>query len=331
MENIKKVSRDSAIDIAKAIGILLMILGHCTVPWSVRKFISSFHMPIFLIFSGYFFKDQDITTTISKGFNQLIKPYLITSFFLVLLHIVSQDYSEALKLVGGVFLGAGDGHFLHHSIPIIGPIWFLLALFWCKIFYGLLYKKTKHYFLIAFFISTTSFIFGRYVSGLPLGILYGGCSLVFYSMGHMLKQKGTLLENKFFLLIGIVIWFLSLLYDGHLGIADYSCCLYPITIFAAFVGTYVTYLASKVICLLPPTCYWVMEWIGQNTLLILCYHSLSWAIYKVFDMYLLTPYGISINLSNNWIKIIINYSISLGLPILHVIIRDKFLPKIQFA
>ena len=95
MENIKKVSRDTAIDIAKAIGILLMILGHCTVPWSVRKFISSFHMPIFLIFSGYFFKDQDITTTISKGFNQLIKPYLITSFFLVLLHIVSQDYSEA--------------------------------------------------------------------------------------------------------------------------------------------------------------------------------------------------------------------------------------------
>lgn len=324
----QNIERIPAIDVAKAIGILLMILGHCEVPWSVRKLISSFHMPLFLIFSGFFFRDQDISITLSKGWKHLLKPYLITSSFFILLLLASQNYSEALKLLGGVLLGAGDGHFFHHSVPIIGPIWFLLALFWCKFFYGLLYKKTRHYFLISFLISIFSFIFGKYVSGLPFGLLYGGCSLVFFSMGHMWKQKGTVLENKFCLLAGIIVWILSDLYDGHFGIADYSCCLYPISILAAFVGTYVTFLISKAICLLPHYFYRILEWLGKNTLLILCYHTLCWAIWNCMEIYLFIPRGIDSH-QGLWLDLSIVYSLSLGLPAIHLIIRDKVLPKIR--
>ena len=54
-------NRDTAFDITKAIGILLMILVHCSgLPHLLRNFIFSFHMPLFFIVSGYFYKPKAI-------------------------------------------------------------------------------------------------------------------------------------------------------------------------------------------------------------------------------------------------------------------------------
>ena len=41
------------IDMAKGLGILLMILGHMHVGQSIRDFIYSFHMIMFVMISGY--------------------------------------------------------------------------------------------------------------------------------------------------------------------------------------------------------------------------------------------------------------------------------------
>ena len=48
------------LDIAKGLGILLMVLGHSSVPVVVAKFIWAFHMPLFFIASGW-------TTNWEKG------------------------------------------------------------------------------------------------------------------------------------------------------------------------------------------------------------------------------------------------------------------------
>lgn len=46
--------RDVNIDISKGIGIMLVIVGHCTIiPFDiVYRIISSFHMPLFFIWGG---------------------------------------------------------------------------------------------------------------------------------------------------------------------------------------------------------------------------------------------------------------------------------------
>lgn len=54
--------RDKTADIAKGIGIILMIVGHCSFcfveyPWVIR-FIYSFHMPLFFIITGLFIKED---------------------------------------------------------------------------------------------------------------------------------------------------------------------------------------------------------------------------------------------------------------------------------
>lgn len=64
------------IDLAKAIAILLMVLGHCAslndIPL-IRSVIYSFHMPLFFIISGYFFK----TLALKEGVIKYSRTYLL--------------------------------------------------------------------------------------------------------------------------------------------------------------------------------------------------------------------------------------------------------------
>ncbi len=45
--------RNKWIDIAKGITIILMVLGHTTIPDVASRFIWAFHMPLFFIVSGW--------------------------------------------------------------------------------------------------------------------------------------------------------------------------------------------------------------------------------------------------------------------------------------
>lgn len=53
-------SRNEVVSIAKGIGIIIVVLGHCTFGYAwLSLFISSFHMPLFFYLSGYFFKESN--------------------------------------------------------------------------------------------------------------------------------------------------------------------------------------------------------------------------------------------------------------------------------
>ncbi|MCD4694754.1 MAG: acyltransferase family protein, partial [Bacteroidales bacterium] len=46
------------IDIAKGIGILLVVYGHCQPPPLIEKFVYAFHMPLFFFISGFLFRHK---------------------------------------------------------------------------------------------------------------------------------------------------------------------------------------------------------------------------------------------------------------------------------
>ena len=58
MNNSVGKTRDISIDMAKGIGMIAVIIGHMTVPVKVTDFIFSFHMPLFFLINGYFFKEK---------------------------------------------------------------------------------------------------------------------------------------------------------------------------------------------------------------------------------------------------------------------------------
>ena len=77
--------REYYFDAVKAIAIILTVLGHC-IQWilgdtfgedGLELFIYSFHMPLFMIISGYFFQSalrRDFKDLVSSKFFQLLIP-----------------------------------------------------------------------------------------------------------------------------------------------------------------------------------------------------------------------------------------------------------------
>ena len=73
------MQRNQSIDIAKAVGIILMVVGHFNgLPLWFEKWIFSFHMPLFFILSGYLFKPKTEIQVIKGGIKSLVWPYIYT-------------------------------------------------------------------------------------------------------------------------------------------------------------------------------------------------------------------------------------------------------------
>ena len=115
MEQMK--TRIQYFDIAKGIGIILMIIGHCGIKNQyIKHFIYSFHMPLFFLISGYFFKYREDKECLKKNFKKLIMPYIYTClaiiFYKLLRLILDNNYSDiaetAKTWVLASFYGSGN-------------------------------------------------------------------------------------------------------------------------------------------------------------------------------------------------------------------------------
>ena len=116
------------IDIAKGIGILLVVLAHndlqAFAPF-LHQFIYAFHMPLFFFLSGMFFKPEiGFFELLKKRFDSLLKPYFF-SIFLIYFFAVFFDNTGfpvvALRISKALY---ANGFFLDWV-----AMWFLPALF----------------------------------------------------------------------------------------------------------------------------------------------------------------------------------------------------------
>lgn len=181
------------LDIAKGIGILLVILGHC-LNINQRSFhlIFTFHMPLFFLLSGYVFKDKvPFFKFIGKKFKTLIIPFL--GFFalgLIVTFLVPQWRTE-LSLAGiknDLWLANPDN--AHNS-----SIWFLVCLFLVSIAFWLLMKLPKALLPLLLFAiyelgikySVERTVFFGY-NRLPFNLDVLPVALMFFAIGYFLKQ-----------------------------------------------------------------------------------------------------------------------------------------------
>ncbi|MGI6218701.1 MAG: acyltransferase family protein [Bacteroidaceae bacterium] len=154
--------RVDAFDIMKGIAILLMIVGHTTgkIPL-LRDFIFSFHMPLFFLLSGYFFRPAPVGLALKKNFKRLYVPYLFTALLLAL-HMMTVAYCNGQDVWGvglvrlrATLLGSGAPLVLGMR-PAIGAIWFLAALFWALLWLNLA-LRTRFPLLVCLLLAALSF------------------------------------------------------------------------------------------------------------------------------------------------------------------------------
>ena len=81
--------RDKSIDIAKGIGIFLMVMGHTTSNRIVLQWIYSFHMPLFFFLSGIFHSQgESYIYFFKKKVKTLLIPYFFFSIILFLFFLI---------------------------------------------------------------------------------------------------------------------------------------------------------------------------------------------------------------------------------------------------
>ncbi len=272
------------IDATKAICMLLVILGHCY--WTAKiphlsGAIYSFHMPMFFVISGFFIKKMRFEDAWRKYSRAYLLPYMavgVISMVEVALLALCGECSLGLVLKETLirFLwGSGweGGDALFSNIPVVVYLWFLLALFWACLFYSIIDNYTSSEFKKAFLIillAIASRISVSYIR-LPLSLQSGIFSLIFIYSGSLAKKYNIIermsnLPLFYYVVITILCAFHILKCQTMLSVGKVS--------FDSF-GIVTTLLVCCMIMVVVRRGRIKSGWLGRNTLLVLCGHSIA--------------------------------------------------------
>lgn len=176
---------------------------------------------------------------------------------------------------------------------LVGPLWFLPAIFWCKGVFNILYQRTKSFthaewiFGVAVCaIALSAFALSAYVGvELPLHVSAGLVAMLFYYVGYKLRAYDFFSKpNPWLASASAIIW-LSLAPWSSLQMVFIR---YPWTplghVFVALCGTYLTFCIS----------YYVMKqwqwgkdqllfW-GSSSLIVLVLHGASYGYMMQTDI-----------------------------------------------
>ena len=132
-------------DIAKGLGIILVVLAHSTGGSFTDKIINQFHMPLFFLISGLLYSNRRAPLEYAK--RKIFSLYIPFAFWNCLSTICKMLFLNAnlkltiRRLIGILLTLTKDGQFF-------GATWFLAALFHITIFYRfvdeIIEKNIKH-------------------------------------------------------------------------------------------------------------------------------------------------------------------------------------------
>ncbi len=197
--NFSKSERYINIDIFKAIGIILVIIGHIYINKPIYYWLVSFHMPMFFFISGYLFKNYGFKDLIKRKFKSLIIPYIIWGFINAIACAFMLD-NFSINHYLEKFFGFNN----EPSIPITGAIWFLTCLFFVNIIFYILNKYCKKYvleFIIIFLVLLEFIIKIR----LPWSLDSAIFMLPIFFAGNKFRQKEFHFNPQIEILLSLII------------------------------------------------------------------------------------------------------------------------------
>ena len=277
-----KQARVEYIDIFRAFGIILMVMGHIGFGGTFNKWIHAFNMPMFFFVSGWFYKKNDIILSIliGKRIKTLLLPYaLIGVAELAISYLLFSSYSGVKPLMSFLFTNT-DG-----QSPVPGALWFLTAMFFAELIYISMDRVIKNRILFHTFIVAIS-IFGMVAVillpvRLPWGIDAGCVGIGFFHIGHIVKGKRFervfQLELWKVLLFGIVIS-ISVLLSPFVNMRTAQYSGYPLFWLNALVAIAVGWnLAKYINVFLKKHCEKANKWllnIGENSIVYLALNQI---------------------------------------------------------
>jgi len=282
------------LDIAKGIGILLVVLGHNdfeALSLFIHQVIYSFHMPLFFFLSGYFLNTSTpFFDFFKKRFNALLKPYFFTIFLIYFTSISFEKMGFNTAITRIVKSLYGSGHYLDWV-----QLWFLPQLFvvslYAFLFITLVSKLQNRWirrgillailaislpFLNAFYPFQIS-IFGKTYElfGLPFSLDLVFLTGFFFILGNELRQitSEKTFDNLFILVgtgIGLIVLNYLFPYEIDFNIRQYDS--FPVNTTEAILGILFILALSRQIELHTNRLASAFKYLGNISLIILLFH-----------------------------------------------------------
>lgn len=185
------------IDFTKAVVMLLVIVGHSSIPAIFRGAIFSFHMPLFFLLSGYTTKcsetKQQIFLRIKKTAKGLLIPaFLLWAIRLIIYLIIGRvNYSLPQIILSAIWADGVEYKIAGFNIPAMGMTCFLVTWFILRNTYDIIQYLTnkKHMTLISGCTAILGMTIGLFVH-LPFSIDLALLSFAFYHCGQLLSRNG---------------------------------------------------------------------------------------------------------------------------------------------
>jgi polysaccharide biosynthesis protein PslL len=282
------------LDIAKGIGILLVVLGHNdfeVISPFVQRMIYSFHMPLFFFLSGYFINASlPLWDFFKKRFNALMKPFFFTIFLIYFTSVSFEKMGFNTAITRIVKSLYGSGHYLDWV-----QLWFLPHLFavslYAFLFITLVSKLRNRWvtwgsllvtlaiavpFLHAFYPFPISILGKDYeLWGLPFSLDLVVVTGFFFTLGHEVRQVTTerTFDNELILLVtGGVLLLLNILFPYEI---DFNIRLYQsflVNTAEAILGILFILALSRQIDLHTNRLASFFKYLGNISLIILLFH-----------------------------------------------------------
>ena len=276
------------IDALRGLAMFFVIWGHTfpTNKWGIRKYIYSFHLPLFFFISGLNFRDSDrlsFKEFLKKRIKSLIIPYIIINIvcYLIMLILFNLHVIESFS-----YWKDFVGIFYSHSEVFIqpsGPSWFLITLFLTEMIFFFLKKNSTSDFNLGISVSICGLIsYVNSISGyqqfLPLHLDTVFMGVVFYYAGYLFLKNMYRIKQVFNTKLKRFIFGLSF---GMIGFAaqyfnrrvSMHANLYgSITLF--LIGSIFTIVALVFFVTLFIKKSYMFKTIGKNTIFYLGYHNI---------------------------------------------------------
>ena len=288
--------RIAYLDVAKGIGILLVMLGHnymkASVP-GIEKFIFSFHMPFFFLLSGMLFKpNYPLLVLFKRRFATLIRPYLAA---IILLYSVYFFYTDTkimtiLRRVARSLYASGN--YIEWA-----QLWFLPHLFLLNMFAGVLfllfYGRLKWLWLRLVFLAAmlwagVTFLPIYYMQkvtiaghtilldGLPASMDLLLITATYFLIGYEMKQ---LISERFFSSLwilsisGILLIALNIIFPYRMDFFFRTYDSFLVNTLEALSGSIFLLAVSSRIALKENWLFAALKYFGQITIVLLIFHQ----------------------------------------------------------
>ena len=307
-EIIMMKKRDDSIDIAKALGIILVVLGHTEFVYS--NFLYQFHMPLFFFLSGFVFnesKTKPFGRFALKKIKGLYLPFVVFELIFLCFHnlFVSIGFYSVESGKELIYYGIND--YMKKGFQILtmgggeqlcGPVWFLISSLEIVIVFALLFKLVN-------FLKINDIYKESMILLICIGLFFVGCythlprmlsqsmiGILFFCVGYLYKKhKNRIKLHWYFAVISLAVIIVTGIFN-KVDISKLEITYTWMLLISGIAGSYLILWLSGLIVRVKHIGF--LKYCGKNTIYILALHFVSfklvmiaeWSVYRFDWVYL---------------------------------------------